>query len=578
MKSFVQTDKKRLVTMAGLLFVTALLNSCGENHAKKAEKQVKAKESATAIVKTKTDKVVDIIVDDEDNIRYCVTSYVNGLHPGQEKSNAERTAVEQVYETLLRFKTGTMNSEPALAKSYSISDDKLSYIFELRDDVIFHSNLNFSGSRKLDASDVVFSISRLINPEHPDYVGSDNPFVKYGLADAIVSVEQLDTHKMEIKLKHPMATFLHNLINPHVLPIKSYEYYQKMQAEGKLKYRDEHPIGTGPWSFYRKLPNSDIQFRAHKGYWGGDPNEPFLTIRTVENPMDLIDEVERNGCDVTTKIPTTIGHDTQTHYRRAHVYTMDGLSVAYLALNNNSQTALHQPMVRRAMMYALNRKRIVRDVYRNHAKVAHSLISASIWGSHPEYMRDQFAYHVNPNKALQLLAQAGYPNGKGIEPFVIQVAKNHPTLKAAAQYIALDLNRVGFHVNVVTTSNENINIELRNHDYQAILTTVQANYRDPESQYMQVLGLSEYNNQPNWYDDSFMRSLRDSVQSYYVYNRRGMFDNMAGIFAANLPVLPIAEQKQYIAMAHDVHNYTVGTRTTARFDKISKHSNNTVTR
>lgn len=128
-------------------------------------------------------------------------------------TTADATA-ETLFERLVAFAPGSTDIVPALAQSWEISDDGLSYTFTLREGVKFHANKDFRPSRTFNADDVLWSFQRQLDPAHPWHKLSLRGFPyaeSMGLGQLIERIEKLDEYRVRFVLKHSEAPFLANL-------------------------------------------------------------------------------------------------------------------------------------------------------------------------------------------------------------------------------------------------------------------------------------------------------------------------------------------------------------------------------
>ena len=149
----------------------------------------------------------------------------------------------------MEFKRGTTKIEPALAESWSVSDDGLAYTFNLRRGVKFHTTKAFTPSRDFNADDVLYSFNRMWKADHPDHNlsgGTYEYFNGMGMPDLLAAVEKVNDHAVRFVLKKPEAPFLANM-GMDFASILSAEYAGKMRAAGKPDQIDQEPIGTGPF-------------------------------------------------------------------------------------------------------------------------------------------------------------------------------------------------------------------------------------------------------------------------------------------------------------------------------------------
>ncbi len=148
---------------------------------------------------------------------------------------------------LVEFDAGKGTVVPSLAERWSVSDDGLSYRFDLRQGVHFHSTAYFKPSRTLDADDVVFSFQRMLDPANPWHKVAQNGFPhaqSMQLPELIKRVEKSGDHQVLFVLDHPDATFL-PMLSMGFASIYSAEYADQLMKAGTPEKLNAEPIGSG---------------------------------------------------------------------------------------------------------------------------------------------------------------------------------------------------------------------------------------------------------------------------------------------------------------------------------------------
>lgn len=178
-----------------------------------------------------------------------------GLDPAYIDDGESAKVMVQVYENLLKYKDKNCEVEPGLAKSYDVSDDGLTYTFKLRKGIKFQDGADFN------AAAVKKSIGRQLEPDRTD----DMPYAAFTFGSkadgtGIESIETPDDYTVVIKLRAVSSAFLANLAMCMASPIVSPKAIEKGKA-------NEHPVGTGPYSFVSWTKNSDIKLKRFDGYW-----------------------------------------------------------------------------------------------------------------------------------------------------------------------------------------------------------------------------------------------------------------------------------------------------------------------
>ncbi|HKJ62351.1 MAG TPA: ABC transporter substrate-binding protein, partial [Hyphomicrobiales bacterium] len=194
-----------------------------------------------------------------------------------------------IYDGLVRYKSGTLEVEPALAESWTISDDGLTYTFKLREGVKFHDGSDFN------AEAVKFNFERMLNEDHPYH--DTGPFPLSFFFSAVDKVEAPDPQTVVFTLKEPYAPFLSNLAYPTGLIVSP----EAVKKYGKDFGRN--PSGTGPFKFAEWESNAKVVVEANADYWDGAPKLQAVVFRPITDPNTRVAEMLSGGVDVMVEVP-----------------------------------------------------------------------------------------------------------------------------------------------------------------------------------------------------------------------------------------------------------------------------------
>src|SRR5271170_651867 len=194
-----------------------------------------------------------------------------------------------LYDGLVRYKDGTLEVEPALAKSWRISADGLAYTFDLRSGVKFHDGSDFT------ADAVKFDFDRMLDEKSPYH--DTGPFPLSFFYSAVKEVKVIDPLTVEFDLKDPYAPFLSNLAYPTGL-IVSPEAIKKF---GKDIGR--HPSGTGAFAFKEWESNSKVVLERNPAYWDGAPKLDAVVFRPITDANTRAAEMLSGGIDLMVEVP-----------------------------------------------------------------------------------------------------------------------------------------------------------------------------------------------------------------------------------------------------------------------------------
>jgi peptide/nickel transport system substrate-binding protein len=355
------------------------------------------------------------------------------LDPAQATTISDFRILSSIYEGLVRFKSGTLEIEPALAQSWTISPDGRTYTFKLRDDVVFHDGTKF------DANAVKFNLDRVLVKGAP--YADTGPFPFVFILGPIVSTEVIDPTTVAIHLARPHAPMLNMLASSVGLLLGISP--AAVQQYGKNFSR--HGGGAGPFKFRLWEPNVRVVLETNPSYFRGPAKLKGLVFRPIADSSARVSEMLSGGTDLMVEVPAD---DVPLFKANSHFEFVEqpGPHLWYLMLNTR-QKPFSDVRVRQALNYAINKQAIADQVLKGTATVADSVTRPAFAGFHDNSLQP---YPYDPARAKQLLAEAGYPNGVDV---VFDVTQNgsgmlSPVLMGTA--IQADLAAVGIRAKIET--------------------------------------------------------------------------------------------------------------------------------
>ncbi|ORE95829.1 extracellular solute-binding protein [Stappia sp. 22II-S9-Z10] len=335
-----------------------------------------------------------------------------------------------MYDGLVRFADGTLDVEPALAESYEVSDDGLTYTFHLRDDVEFHDATPF------DADAVVFNFERMLNEDHPFH--DTGPFPLSFFFSAVDSVEATDAATVTFTLKEPYAPFLSNLAYPTGLIVSPAAVEKYGEDFGR------HPSGTGAFKFAEWQSNSRVVVEKNADWWGGEPALRAIVFRPITDGNTRLAEMLSGGIDVMVETPP----DALAQFTGDANFTVHeqaGPHLWFLILNTKEGPFANK-LVRQAVNYAIDKTALVDSILQGTAEVAAGPTPpAFAWA----YNEELEPYPHDPDKAKALLEEAGY-DGAELTFYVTEGGSGMLDPVAMGTAIQADLEAVGMSTTIET--------------------------------------------------------------------------------------------------------------------------------
>ena len=333
-----------------------------------------------------------------------------------------------VYDGLVRYKSGTLEVEPALASSWDINTEGTVYTFSLRNGIKFHD-----GSA-LDAEAVKFNFDRMLDENHPYH--DTGPFPLSFFFSAIDGVEVVDSLTVRFTLNAPYAPFLSNLAYPTGL-IASPTAIKSGKDFGR------NPVGTGAFMFDNWKANEAVIVNRNDNYWDGKAGSETIVFRPITDGNTRVAEMLSGGIDLMVEVPpVSLSKFTGSDFS---IVEQAGPHVWFLILNAKEGPFANK-LVRQAANYAINKKAIVEDVLEGTAAIAAGPTPpAFAWA----YNESLTPYPYNPTKAKALLKESGVSERK-LTFYVTQGGSGMLDPVAMGTAIQADLAAVGFEVEIKT--------------------------------------------------------------------------------------------------------------------------------
>jgi len=377
------------------------------------------------------------------------------LDPADVTDGESISRMDNIFEGLVEYEAGSTEIKPCLAESWDISEDGKEIVFHLRKGVKFHDGTDFN------ADAVVFSFERQYNPEHPYHQYGEWSYWGYMFSD-IDRMEKIDDYTVKLVLSEPNASIMTSLAMFTACIVSP------ANAE---KYKEDafrHPCGTGPFKFVEWVKDDHITLEANENYWRERPKIDKLIFRVIPDPsarLLALEVGEIHGMEY----PNPADFDRIKANPDLVLMSEPGMNIGYMAMNTgygyvdankNGVKDPDEPLektpgyfepltkkkVRQAINMAIDKEAIVRDIYMGTASVAKNGMPPFMLGYNDE-IED---YPYDPEKAKELLAEAGYPDGFEVTLHVMPVSRPYmfdpPKIGEAIQsYLAAVGIKVNFY-------------------------------------------------------------------------------------------------------------------------------------
>ncbi len=508
------------------------------------------------------------------NIDQALTS----LDPAFARNQYAEWCDNLIYNGLTQL-TDSLEVKPCIAKYWEISADSKTYIFHLRNDVYFHDDVNFSHGkgRKVIASDFVYSFGRLIDP----LTASSGAWIFSNKVTGKNSFVSIDDSTFEIKLNKPFPPLLKLLTAQYcsVLPYEVVSFYGK-------DFRS-HPVGTGPFSFKywkeeeimvllknphyfefekgRRLPFLD----AVKFSFIRDKQTAFLEF--LKKKLDFFSNIDGSYRD---DILTKTGHVQEKYKGKFILASGPDLDTEYMGILVDStkdivkSSPLKIKKIRQAINYSIDRTKIVKYLQ-------NSMGIPGTAGFIPEGMpgfnnAEVKGYDFNPEKAQKLLAESGYPHGRGMAPITLYTSTTYRDL---IEYIQGELEIQGIHTILAVNPAASLREQISKSTINFFRGSWVADYPDGENYLSLFYSHNKVPFGPNY--TGFNNRKFDELfeKSYYVASdsiRYSLNREMDNIIMEEAPVVVLFYAKLVNLRQNNIHDMTINPLNILNLKRVKK--------
>lgn len=489
-------------------------------------------------------------------LRVPMTASPTTFDPAMVQDGTTIDILQNMFEGLVQW-TPQNTLAPALAEKWDVSPDGRTYTFHLR------SGVKFQDGNPVAAQDVYYSLHRALDPKlHSpvalnylgDIVGAKAE--NAGRAKELAGVKVVDPQTVAITIEKPKAYWIYTLTYPTAYVVSKAEAEHGGGASGELTDAElKAGAGTGPFRLTSYAKDSQVEMAANPAYWAGAPHiagqrRPIVMdagqrrALYLSGQLDITDE-QKDALEADAKNPAL--QDQVKFWSRAATY--------YIGLNQKQFPPFKDVRVRRALAYATDKQKIRDVVLHNHLDVAQDILPEGIPGFDPSFQ----GLPYDPAKAKQLLAQAGYPNGKGFPAIPIYYRQSYPDLAAT-----VDLLRQMWQQNL------GINVEGHVTEWGVLLAKEDQNtlpcyhirwaadYLDPQDYYSTLLRTGASENHTVYSNPKFDALCDAADVEQDKAKRAALYRQAARIVADEVPMIPLYYQKDIELVKPYVHNLDDG--------------------
>ena len=383
--------KKKFLALILLgILLSTVLSGCGDGSTAETQKS-----------RADTNELVVGIAQDLDD----------SLDPHKTVKAGTREVMFNVFEGLMK-PTPDGDLTPAIAESYEVSEDRMTYTFHLREGVQFHNG------ETVTAEDVVYSIQRCA-------AATETGIVQVEAFSVIQDIETPDDKTVAIIISEPSNEFI-SYMTTAILPAD----YDK---------QDTDPVGTGPFKFVSRTAQDSIVLEKFNEYWGTPAQLDKVTLKIMENADSLMMSLQSGAIDLCAHLTSVQVAQLEENFNVAEG-TMNLVQAMYL---NNAVAPFDDVHVRQALCYAVDKQEIIDLAFDGYG----SPIGSSMYPAFGKYFDDSLTnyYTKDVEKAKALLAEAGYPDGFDM---TITVPSNYKPHMDTAEVLVQQLAEIGVNATI----------------------------------------------------------------------------------------------------------------------------------
>jgi ABC-type transport system substrate-binding protein len=342
-----------------------------------------------------------------------------------------RSVAQQIFDGLVQFDQ-TLTIRPALAQLWKATRDGLVWTFTLRKGVKFHHG------REVMADDVVYSLTRLLDARTKS--GAADLFLtirgaqefRSGKAKEIAGLTVLDPHTVQVTLTEATVPFV------SLLAVGQAKILPRDLAEQQGEAFGTQPTGTGPFKFVRWERGREIVLAANADYFDGPPRLARVVYRIFPGEQaDVMYQEFRSGSLEDAPVPSQDYRQIIASQRYLYV-KRPMFNLRHYGFNTRVKP-LDDRRVRQALIHAIDREGLIAEIFLGRHALARGILPPGTLGYNPKLR----GHPHDPERARELLAEAGYPGGRGLPPVAFWSSVKFDEALREHDRIRRDLEAVG---------------------------------------------------------------------------------------------------------------------------------------
>lgn len=505
---------------------------------------------------------------------------VSSLDPAAASNFENISVVNQLFNGLVQS-ADNLDILPCISKRHELQNAGKTYLFYLRNDVYFHDNPCFPNGkgRRVTAADFEYSFKRLYDSK----VSSAGNLMS--VFNAEKPFEALNDSTFALYLQNPFSAFLSVLSMKYfsVVPKEAVEFY-------KADFRN-HPVGTGPFCFKVWQEGTKLVLIKNQHYFEKDENGvslPYLDAMTVSFMRDketafmelLNGKFDMlSGADAfnANEVLDKDGHLRELYKSHFSLQKSTFLKTDYIGIlvDENlpivQQSPLRQKLVRQAINYAFDRKKMIKYL-------RHNLGVPATAGFIPPGLKSYDTtlvkgYHYDPSKAAALLEKSGYPGGKGLPEIILHTTENY---KEQAEFIQSELARNNIRTQISVEKPSVLRQAVNRAEYTLFRKSWVADYADEEN-FMSLFYSKNFCpkgiNFFHYSNKEFDALYEKAQQSTNDVEKKNLYCSMEKLLIEDAPVITLFYDEVVRLVRPNIQNLTTNPMNILNLKKVKKQHN-----
>jgi peptide/nickel transport system substrate-binding protein/oligopeptide transport system substrate-binding protein len=474
-------------------------------------------------------------------LQMAVVDFVDTLEPAMINNHAQQLIASALYEGLFIYDDKSHDLKPLLAKNWSYADDGKTV------NILINKGIKFSNGKELTAADVKASWEKnlSLNKEWSNtsmFLPIQGAIERIqGKSNEIVGIQAVDSYNLKIGLNKPDAAFIYSLTSPVFWVIDS--------------PKDQPVCGTGPFILQENKPESMLLIRNEE-YHRGKPHLTAVNVIRYSDESQALAAYREGKIDYLDVFPLqelpAIG--TNPDYKDLFI-SKPVMETYWLGFNLNREPYVNNYLLRRALNYAIDRESIIKNILGDAYLAAKGVIPIGSAAYNPQ-MR---GYVYDPEKAAQLLTEAGFPNGKGLNPLTLTYNRD-PGHSQIAQEIARQLGLLGITLQIQDNDWDYYTRQLSNMQLSFFRLGWQADYPDADN-FLYTLFRSSAAGGSNLtcYRNPQVDQLLDASRAEYRDEkaRLKLLKRAEEMIVDDAPCLWLFQKKATVLIGKDVRNFKI---------------------